>query len=199
MLAERSTYPFRRACLLLLAAVSFSVGVHAAAASTRAAAAAAAAAVDPNTLGRGAGDAVAIVRWLSPGLYQLDVQNTSGIGYINLFSWVPPAGMTITAVTSSEGGKCSLQGGNIVCSGQIAPPTCTCQAGGDLTVNFTATGLQPTFANGYWTFYGIQGAYLQIQQMTPVPYHIPSALPKYGADLPLCKKGHKSTKANPCT
>jgi hypothetical protein len=33
--------------------------------------------------------------------------------------------------------------------------------------------------------------------MTPVPYHIPSTLPQ-GADLPLCKKGQKSTKSNPC-
>jgi len=72
------------------------------------------------------------------------------------------------------------------------------QAGGDLTVTFTAKGLEPTFANGYWTYYGIVGAYLQIQQMTPVPYHIPSALPKIGLDLPLCKKGQKSTKARPC-
>jgi hypothetical protein len=197
MRAERSLLPFRRAFLFLVAAASLSVGVHAAQASTRAAAAPAAVRVDPNTLGRGAGDAVAIVRWLSPGLYQLDVQNTSGIGYINTFRWVPPSGMTITAVTSSEGGRCTLLNGNIECNGKINPPSCTCQAGGDLTVNFTATGLQPTFANGYWTYYGLEGAYLQIEQMTPVPYHIPSVVP-YGADLPLCTKGHKSTKAAPC-
>ena len=177
--------------MFALVAVSLSIGVHAASASTRAAAA------DPNTLGRGAADAVTVVTWLGSGRYQLDVQNTSGIGYINTFSWVPPAGLTITAVTSSEGGKCTLVAGNIQCNGKIAPPTCTCQAGGDLTVTFTASGLQPTFANGYWTYYGIQGAYLQIEQMTPVPYHIPSTLP-YGADLPLCKKGQKTTKAVPC-
>ena len=66
-----------------------------------------------------------------------------------------------------------------------------------MTVNFTASGLEPTFANGYWTYYGMVGAYLRITQMTPVPYHIPSALPTY-SDLPLCKKGQKSTKARPC-
>lgn len=101
-------------------------------------------------------------------------------------------------MTSTEGGKCSLVSGNIECNGNIRPPNCTCQAGGDLTVRFTATGLDPTFANGYWTYHGMVGAYLTIERMTPVPYHIPSALPKYGADLPLCKKGQKSTKASPC-
>ena len=189
---RRPLLPLRRAGFLLLAAVSFSVGVHAAAASTRAAAA------DPNTLGRGAADAVTVVSWIGAGTYQLDVQNTSGIGYINQFTWVPPANLTVTAVTSSKGGKCVLVGGSIQCNGKVAPPDCTCKAGGDLTVIFTARGLEPTFANGYWTYYGIVGAYLQIQQMTPVPYHIPSAVPKLGLDLPVCKKGQKSTKARPC-
>ena len=169
-----------------------SVGVHAAAASTRTVAA------DPNTLGRGAGDAVTVVSFLGSGRYQLDVQNTSGIGYINQFTWNPPANLTVTAVTSSEGGRCTLVGGSIQCNGKVAPPKCTCLAGGDLTVTFTAKGLDPTCANGYWTYYGIVGAYLQIQQMTPVPYHIPSALPNVGLDLPLCKKGQRSTKLHPC-
>jgi hypothetical protein len=197
MRAERSPLPFRRAGVFLLAAVLFSIGVHAAAASTRAAAATPGG-VDPNALGRGAADAVVIVRWVGAGTYQLDVQNTSGIGYIDQFTWVPPANLTVTAVTSSVGGKCALVGGSIQCNGKMAPPNCTCQAGGDLTVNFTAKGLDPTFANGYWTYHGLVGAYLQIQQMTPVPYHIPSAVPTLGQDLPLCKKGQKSTKARPC-
>ena len=153
--------------------------------------------VDPNTLGRASADVVAIVRWTSPGMYQLEVQNTSGIGYINAFSWDPPVNLTITAVTSSEGGKCTLLGGSIECTGKVAPPKCTCLAGGSLTVNFSAKGLEPTFADGYWTYYGFLGAHLQIQQMTPVPYHIPSAFPTF-TDVPLCKKGEKSTKARPC-
>jgi hypothetical protein len=189
---RRPLLPLRRAGVFLAAAVALAVGVHAAAASTRAVAA------DPNTLGRGAGDAVAVVSFLGSGRYQLDVQNTSGIGYINQFTWVPPPNLAVTAVTSSEGGKCVLVGSSIQCNGKVAPPNCTCKAGGDLTVNFTAKGLEPTYANGYWTYYGIVGAYLQIQQMTPVPYHIPSAVPTLGQDLPLCKKGQKSTKANPC-
>jgi hypothetical protein len=126
------------------------------------------------------------------------VENTSGVGYIDAFNWVPPTNLTVTGVTSSEGGKCGLVGGDIRCSGKMAPPKCTCSAGGELTVNFTAKGLEPTFANGYWTYYGIVGSYLQIEKVTPVPYHIPSAQPEPGADLPLCKKGHASTKAKPC-
>jgi hypothetical protein len=197
----RAEHPHRawllRASLLLLAVLTLTLGVHSAAASTRQVARAQAATVDPNTLGRGSGDAVSVVSWISPGTYQLAVQNTSGIGYINTFSWTPPTTLTITAVTKSEGGKCSLVGGDIQCSGKIAPPKCTCAAGGDLTVTFTAKGLEPTFANGYWTYYGFSGANLRIQSMTPVPYHIPSSLPTF-TDFPSCKKGQKSTKARPC-
>jgi len=182
---------------LLIVALSLLVSVHAATAATQGAAAASAATVDPNALGRASADVISIVRWVSPGSYQLEVQNTSGIGYINAFSWEPPASLTITAVTSTEGGKCSLAGGSIECTGKIAPPKCTCLAGGALTVNFTAKGLEPTFANGYWTYYGFSASRLQIQQMTPVPYHIPSALPTF-TDVPVCKKGQKSTKARPC-
>src|SRR5580765_2385968 len=187
VLAAGRPYPstLRRTAVLLLAVLFFAFSVEAAAAA------------DPNTLGKGAADAVTVVRWIAPGVYQLDVQNTSGIGYINQFTWVPPGSLTITAVTSTEGGHCALSGGSIVCNGKIAPPTCTCLAGGDLVVTFHATGLDPTFNGQYWTYYGIVGAYLQIQQMTPVPYHIPSFLPS-GADLPLCKKGQTPTKASPC-
>jgi hypothetical protein len=176
-------------------------GVPCAAASTQATRAAndtPAAGVAPETLPKGSADAVSIFRWIGPGQYQLDVQNTSGIGYIDTFNWVPPVNLTVTSVTSTEGGHCSLVGGDIQCSGKIPPPTCTCSGGGDLVVNFTGKGLDPTFANGYWTYYGIVGAYLQIETMTPVPYHIPSFNPNPSADLPLCKKGHKSTKSNPC-
>ena len=191
-----SSYPL--AGLFLVSAVLLSLGNHPAAASTGTAAAATASSVNPNTIGRGSGDAVTVVRWIGPGLYQLDVQNTSGIGFIDTFSWVPPAGLTITAVTSSEGGKCALVSGDIKCNGKIAPPDCTCRAGGDLTVNFTASGLDPTFANGYSTSYGMEGAYLQIEQMTPVPYHIPSALPQFGANI-RSAKGQRARRPFPAS
>jgi hypothetical protein len=162
--------------------------------------------VDPgDTSARvGATDAVTVVRSLDPraGLYQIEIENTSDIGYINTFNWVPPAGMTITAVTSSEGGRCRLTNGIIGCTGGkkgIAPPICTCRTGGKLTVNFRATGNGPTWNGQWWTYYGIVGGYTQITSMTPVPYHIPSFLsPSVGADVPLCAKGQVSTTAKPC-
>jgi len=159
---------------------------------------AAAPAVDPNSLPKGSADADTVVLLLRPGLYQLDVENTSGIGFINSFNWVPPPGMTITSITSTKGGKCVLVNSDIHCTGKVAPPPCTCSVGGSLLVNFTATGLAPTFANGYWTYYRIVGAYLQIERVTPVPYHIPSYVPNVYPDLPVCKKGQKTTTANPC-
>jgi hypothetical protein len=161
-------------------------------------------AIDPGDTGerQGLGDAVTVITFLDipRGLYRLSVNNTSGLGYINTFTWVAPQNMNITQITSSEGGKCQLVEGNISCRGGgkgIAPPKCTCLAGGSLTVNFTATGLSPTFNGKYYTYYGIEGGWLHILTMTPVPYHIPSFLAQQ-VDLPLCKKGVTSTQAHPC-
>jgi hypothetical protein len=178
--------------------IAFVQGASASSALARAAAAPAAASVDPDTLPKGSADAVVIVHWLSPGLYQLEVQNTSGVGSIDSFTWVAPINLTVTAVTSSEGGRCTLVGGNIQCTSDLAPPPCTCEGGGVMTVNFTATGLSPTFQNGYWQTYGIVGSYLEIQSMTPIPYHIPSFQSASNEDLPLCAKGETSTKQHPC-
>jgi hypothetical protein len=165
--------------------------------------------IDPGDTGerQGLGDAVTVVHFLDipRGLYQLTVDNTSGLGYINTFTWVAPTNMNITAITSSEGGKCTLVDGNISCKAGgkgIAPPKCTCQSGGTLTVNFTATGLSPTFNGQYYTWYGIVGGWLHLTSMTPVPYHIPSFLSPQ-LDEPLCGSAEHpsktSTKGSPCT
>jgi hypothetical protein len=164
--------------------------------------------IDPGDTGerQGLGDAVTVITFLDipRGLYQLSVENTSGLGYINTFTWVAPENMNITQITSSEGGKCTLVAGNISCRGGgkgIAPPKCTCQAGGTLTVNFTATGLSPTYNGHYYTWYGIEGGWLHLTSMTPVPYHIPSFIAPQ-VDLPLCgsteHKSKVSTTASPC-
>jgi hypothetical protein len=163
-------------------------------------------AIDPGDTGarQGLGDAVTIMRFLDipAGLYQLDVTNTSGLGYINTFTWVAPTNMNITRITSSEGGICTLTAsGDISCRGGgkgVPPPKCTCLGGGHLTVNFTATGLSPTYNGHYYTWYGIEGGWLHITTMTPVPYHIPSFLPQ-GIDLPLCTKAQPNTATHPCT
>jgi hypothetical protein len=151
--------------------------------------------IDPSNIGerQGKGDAVTVITFLDipAGKYRLSVNNTSGLGYINTFAWHPPVGMVITSITSSQGGKCSLVSGNINCRGGgkgIAPPKCTCEGGGVLTVDFTADGLKPTYNGQYWTYYGVGGADLQILTMTPVPYHIPS-FKAAGVDLPLCRPG----------
>lgn len=154
---------------------------------------------DPSGIRAGA-DSVETIRLLGDGKYQLEIQNTSDIGYLNTFVWNPPPGMTVTAVTSSEGGRCQLRGGSIACTGGgkgLTPPQCTCIPGGFLTVNFTATGLAPTISNGVVTHYGLVGSTFQITSVTPVPYHIPSFLSP-GVDLPACAKGQTATKAKPC-
>jgi hypothetical protein len=165
---------------------------------------------DPGDTGAriGATDADTVVHFLDPmrGLYQIEVFNTSGIGYINTFDWVPPPGMTVTAITSTSGGHCAIDGaGAISCTAGgkgIAPPKCTCLAGGSLTVNFTASGNAPVYNGQYWTYYGVVGDWTHITSMTPVPYHIPSFLTP-GVDLPICgSKVHpseKSTGLDPCT
>jgi hypothetical protein len=94
--------------------------------------------------------------------------------------------MTITRLTSSHGGRCSLipnpaattDTPMIACRGAgpgIKPPTYLCSAGGTLLVDFDATTANPPTYNGnYWTHYGIVGSYTTITSMTPIPYAIPS-------------------------
>jgi hypothetical protein len=133
------------------------------------------------------------------GKYQVVFENTSGIGYINSVKFVQPAQMTITAVTATHGGRCRLDENVIVCFAAkkgIAPPTCTCHAGGLMTFNFTAKGNLPTFNGKYWTYYGI-GSETHITSVTPVGYYIPSA-PGLLADLQLCEPGTQPTTAHPC-
>jgi hypothetical protein len=144
-------------------------------------------------------DATTILRPLNPiaGKYQVEVENTSDIGFINTFNWVPPSQLTIIAITSTKGGTCHLANNLIMCSGGkqgIAPPTCSCHAGGRLTVNFTATGYSPTFNGHWWTYWGI-GSSTNITSMTPVPYHIPSYLQT--EDLPICPLGTQPSDVDP--
>ena len=128
-------------------------------------------------------DASTVMRYLDPrgGKYQLVIYNTSGIGYINSVNWLPPAGLTVTAITGVSGGTCQIDQGDIACNAAppgLAPPKCTCQTGGIMTVNFTATGDEPVFNGSWWIYHGLVGAYMQITSMTPVPYHIPSFIPQ---------------------
>jgi len=133
--------------------------------------------IDPDTLGKQGSDANWSLRWLGNGKYELLIQSTSGLGYIDSFDWVPGLGMHITAITSTVGGKCKLQSGSIACTGKLAPPKCTCLPGGSMTIDFTATTKTKPDPGGVKVSYGLLGSYLAVKSVTPVPYHIPSSLP----------------------
>ena len=119
------------------------------------------------------------------GKYQVDIQNGNPTRFVSSFNWTPPSGMTVTAVTGSIGGVCHLTGdGTITCKGLAAPPNSATTVGGDIIVDFTATGRQPTWTGSYWIHYGVVGS-VQVQTS---PF----------SDMPVCKKGQKSTNASPC-
>ena len=146
-------------------------------------------------------DASTTIRYLSPktGKYQIVVVNTSNVGFIKTFNWVPPQGLTITALTKTVGGTCRLAQNVISCSGGkfgIAPPRCTCIPGGSMTVTFTAKGYEPTWNGQYWTWHGLTSQTV-ITSMDPVPYPIPS----YAGgelDIPICAPGTQWTDEHPC-
>jgi hypothetical protein len=120
----------------------------------------------------GASDAQVAIRNLGHGHYQLSVQNASPKGSITGFTWAPPAGMTITAVTGSNGGTCRLAShGAISCRGTLQQPKCLCNStGGTLTVEFTAN--QQPYRNSK-SNYETLGT-LNITSLTPVPRLVPS-------------------------
>jgi len=135
---------------------------------------------------------VMVVRILSTDHYQVEVQNTNPHSFIKSFDWSPPGGLTVTAVTTAQGGTCKLDGlGGISCAGKALPSTCDGCVGSSMVVNFTATGLEPTFANGFWTYYGVVGG-VQITGTTPIQK------PTF-SDLPTCAKGKKSTPSHLCS
>jgi hypothetical protein len=163
--------------------------------------------VDPDAMHKAGTDLSSVIRSLGNNHYQLVVTNTSSIGFINTFTWAPPAGATIMAVSSNS--DCRLLDGLISCSLALRPPTCTCRGdGGRVTIGFTAKARPgattsrygwPNSGNG--NTYGWTNAWLRIGSETPVPYVIPSSPlenPARTADLPLCKKGQLGTTAQPC-
>jgi hypothetical protein len=149
-------------------------------------------------------DADTTIRYMAPksGQYQLTIVNTSSVGYINAVDWVPPSGLTVTAVKNTVGGKCRLASNVISCSGAkgtkgIAPPTCLCRPGASVTVTFSATGYSPKFNGHYWTYYGFAGD-TNITSMTPVPYQIPSTMAQVpNPDLPICPLGTQPDPTDP--
>jgi hypothetical protein len=159
-----------------------------------------AAGVDPDELPEAGSDTNTVVRRLRNNHYELTVTNTSDIGFINSFTWLPPSQVTITAVTDSSSGNCQLSSNNITCDRlTIRPPKCTCEPGGTVTVHFVATTAQASLKHEHGEAGALVGSSLRLGVMTVVPYVIPSypgAEPML--DLPLCTKRQQSTEANPC-
>ncbi len=123
-------------------------------------------------------DANAVLRPLGHGHYQLEIQNTSRIGYINTFRWSPPPRMNILAVTSSTRGKCTVDSsGAIACAATLPPPKCLCRpSGGTVTIDFTTPPTVVLKIQGHSVNPGILGAHLQIVAMTPIHYLVASTL-----------------------
>jgi len=145
---------------------------------------------DPDQSLKGDAAGMTVVRHIGGDRYELLVQNTSDIGFINTFEWSPPAGLRITGVSSSSTGRCALVNGGIGCAATLRPPRCTCNgSGGAVTIRFTAQELPGARA-------GV--AHLTIRAMSPVPYIIPSHLGENLGDLPVCKSGQSSSGGS-CT
>jgi hypothetical protein len=130
---------------------------------------------DPDTENMGGADANTSVIPLGNGRYQLIIQNTSRVGYIDSVLWQPPPGATVASVSGSTVGSCDVAtGGDISCNGlHLKPPKCLCLPGGEATVTFVMHGSSPD-SSPHTT--GIAGSGLEITSMTPILGNIPSSL-----------------------
>ena len=122
--------------------------------------------------------ASSVIRPVGKGKYQLEVQNTSRMGFIDSFRWVPPPGMKILAVTRSSRGRCEVDSsGAIACTAKLQPPKCLCRpSGGTLTVDFTTPPAVVLRIKGYAESSGVLGARLRIVAMTPIHYLVAATL-----------------------
>jgi hypothetical protein len=159
---------------------------------------------DPDSEAEGGSDGITTVSSLGNNRFQVTVQNDSALGTINAFTWVPPHGLRITAVTSSSTGSCRLDSGNIVCRATLTAPKCTCVPGGEITIRFK--GVTPTVTSTlggtkHLVTTGLQYGSLRVDSVTPVPYIIPTSPSEptpATADLPFCPRGQHSTSARRC-
>jgi hypothetical protein len=115
-------------------------------------------------------DTNVLFRYLN-GKYQLQVMNTSGIGYLDGFTWEASPGWTVTGIKDTSGADCKVTpAGKISCAGRVNPPTCLCTGdGGVVSVTFTAS---PTKQKHGYLFGGSPWQF-KVTKMTPVPYLIP--------------------------
>jgi hypothetical protein len=136
--------------------------------------------LDPDQSAKVSTDVNLALRAVKGDVYQLVVQNQSGVGAIDSFAWVPGPGWTVTAVVGTSNGNCVVRSGAIACSGKIsAPKRCTCLPGGQMTVTFKMKGPQapaPSAAQGRVSV-GTAGGYIVVKTVTLIHRHIPTAIP----------------------
>jgi hypothetical protein len=136
--------------------------------------------VDPDQSAKVSSDVNLSLRVVASGVYELTVQNQSGLGSIDSFAWVPGPGWTVTAIMETSRGRCVVNDGALACNGKIsAPSRCTCLPGGKMTIRFRMTGPPtppPTPQQGIRTV-GTAGGFLVVKTLTLVHRHIPSSLP----------------------
>jgi hypothetical protein len=157
---------------------------------------------DPDSAFPSGTDILTTLSDLGSGHYQLMVQNESPLGTINSFTWAPPAGLHVTAVTGSSAGHCNLQGRSITCQTTLVAPKCTCRPGGVTSVRFDGmVSTPPPAKNGVRTHAQLPGGVITVGALTPVPFVIPSSpgqpVPS-SADLPFCKSHQHTSHAHPC-
>jgi|SRR5581483_3697229 len=147
---------------------------------------------DPDSMARQGQDlATTLSAGRTPHEFRVTVSNTSTIGFVNAFYWVPPRGMTLIKVVGSDSGHCVVDPApapKISCNGlRLKPPTCTCRGdGGQLVISFLASK-DP----------GMLGGASAVVAATPVLKVIPAVPP--APDVQACGKGEKSTAAEPCS
>lgn len=122
----------------------------------------------------GGADSITNLRLLHGRSYRLTVLNTSGVGYIHTFKWVPPAGWKVDSVSSVNGARCHIDAGDLSCVGVVAPPTCLCSGdGGKVVVKLTIRGINQGRTNGHAVYYGGEGERTELTSMFPVPFLVP--------------------------
>jgi hypothetical protein len=135
--------------------------------------------VDPDQAAKLAADINLSLRAVGGDVYDLTVENQSGIGSIDGFAWVPGPGWTVTSVVRSPQHGCTVSSGAISCHVKIAPPKrCTCLPGGQMTIRFTMIGPKPKAKQGEGRLVsGTGGGYIIVRTVTRTGRHIPTALP----------------------
>lgn len=122
----------------------------------------------------GGADSITTLRLIQGHSYKLTVLNTSGVGYIHTFTWVPPGGWQVGSLSSVSGAQCKVAAGDLSCVGLVNPPTCLCSGdGGKVVVDLTIRGTTQSTLDGHPVYYGNEGEVTKLTSMIPVPFLIP--------------------------